>query len=124
VNVLGQVYNPTAIVYQADMKVRDYLQRAGGTTEGADEKHIFVIKASGSIMTEQSYRDMMKSQIFPLLPLVSGGMMDGYLEPGDTLFVPEEIITITGLQYTKEISQVVANVATGIAMTALLGTQL
>ena len=41
VNVLGRVYSPNAIVYDPSLKVRDYLERAGGPAEGADTDHIF-----------------------------------------------------------------------------------
>src|SRR5208282_4516107 len=81
INVLGQVYSPVALIYEPDLKVQDYLQRAGGVTDTGDADHIFVIKANGSIMTDLSYRDMRKSQIFPALPLISGGLMSAYLEP-------------------------------------------
>ena len=38
VQVLGQVYNPNAIVYQPELRVRDYLQEAGGSTDGGDRR--------------------------------------------------------------------------------------
>lgn len=123
VSVLGQVYSPAAIVYEPDFKVRDYLQRAGGPSEGADEDHIFVIKASGAIMTGQSYRDMRRAQIFPLLPLVSGGLMDAYLQPGDTIYVPVQLIQVTGLQYATDMSQIIANSALALGTLGLLATR-
>ena len=47
VQVLGQLYNPNAIVYLPSLRVRDYLQKAGGPTDAGDEDHIYVIKADG-----------------------------------------------------------------------------
>ena len=104
--------------------MQDYLQRAGGPTETGDLDHIFVIKAGGSIMTDQSYNDMRKSQTFPLLPVISGGLMDAYLEPGDTVFVPEKLVYVTGLQYTKDVTTILANSAQGLAIIGLLATQI
>lgn len=124
VNVLGQVYSPVAIVYQPELRVKDYLQRAGGATDSADPDHIFVIKASGAIMTDQSYRDMTRSQIFPILPSISGGLMNAYLEPGDTIFVPEQLVIVSGLKYATDITQIIANSAMGLAVLGILGTSL
>jgi polysaccharide export outer membrane protein len=124
VNVLGQVYRPVALVYQPDLRVKDYLQRAGGFTQGADDDHIFVIKANGSIMTDASYRDMERSKIFPLMPLVSGGLTDAYLQPGDTIYVPEQLVIVSGLQYASDITQIIANGAMSIAVMGILGSQL
>jgi protein involved in polysaccharide export with SLBB domain len=124
VSVLGQVYNQAALVYDPDLRVKDYLQRAGGAAETGDLDHLFVIRANGAIMTDQSYRDMRRSQIFPVLPLVSGGLMDAYLQPGDTVFVPEKLIYVTGLQYTKDVTTIVANAAQGLAIIGILATQI
>jgi protein involved in polysaccharide export with SLBB domain len=124
VNVLGQVYNPAALVYEPDLKVRDYLQRAGGASETGDVDHVFVIKANGSILTDEGYKEMRKSQIFPALPLISGGLMEAYLEPGDTVFVPEKLVYVTPLQTTKDITTILANAAQGLAIVGLLATQI
>jgi len=124
VNVLGQVYTPVALVYDPELTVQDYLQRAGGVAETGDGDHVFVIKANGSIVTGQSYRDMQKSQIFPALPLISGGLMSAYLQPGDTVFVPEKLVYVTGLQATKDVTTIIANAAQGLAIVGLLAAQI
>ena len=124
VSVLGQVYNPVALIYEPDLKVRDYLQMAGGVSETGDVDHVFVIKANGSIMTDQGYRDMRKSQIFPALPLISGGLMESYLEPGDTVFVPWKLVYVNGLQETRDVTTIFANAAEGLAVIGLLATQI
>ncbi len=124
VNVLGQVYNPVAIVYEPGLRVKDYLQRAGGPTEGADEDHIFVVKADGAIITDAGYRDMRKAKMFPLLPAIGGGLQDAYLNPGDTIYVPEKLIYISGLKYATDVTQIIANSATALAVIGILGSQL
>ena len=124
VNVLGQVYSPVALIFEPELRVKDYLQLAGGVAETGDADHIFVIKANGAILTDQSYKEMQKSQIFPALPLISGGLMEAYLQPGDTVFVPEKLLYVTGLQYTKDVTTIVANAAQGLAIIGLLATQI
>jgi protein involved in polysaccharide export with SLBB domain len=124
INVLGEVYSPTALIYDPTMKVRDYLQRAGGVAETGDDGHIFVVKANGSLMTSESYEQDRKSTIFPALPLISGGLTEAYLQPGDTIFVPQKVIFMTPLQYAKDVSTVVANSIQGLAIVGLLATQI
>ena len=53
VNVLGRVYNPTAVVYNpANPTTGYYLRKVGGPTEDADRDHIFVVQADGTVLTK------------------------------------------------------------------------
>jgi protein involved in polysaccharide export with SLBB domain len=124
VQVLGQVYNPNAIVYQPALRVQDYLQKAGGATDAGDADHIYVIKADGSVLTDEGVKDSEKNKFFPLLPTIGGGLMDQHLEPGDTVFVPEKLLYISGLQYAKDVTSIVANSALGLATLGILATSL
>jgi hypothetical protein len=55
VNVMGRVYNPTAVVYNPSSDTAGYyLHKVGGPTEDADKKHIFVVKADGSVLTKDT----------------------------------------------------------------------
>ncbi len=124
VQVLGQVYNPNAVVYQPALRVRDYLQKAGGPTDAGDDDHIYVIKADGSVLTDEGVKESEKNKLFPLLPSMGGGLQDQHLEPGDTVFVPEKLIYISSLQYAKDITTVVANSALGLATLGILASSL
>src|SRR5208282_5477059 len=61
VNVLGQVYSPTAIIYDPALTVQDYFQRAGGPTRGADTDHVMVVKVDGSVLTDEGVKNSGKS---------------------------------------------------------------
>ncbi len=125
VQVLGQVYNPNAIVYRPQYTVEQYLQSAGGPTEGSDTDRIYVVRADGAILTEQGLKDSGKNRIFPLLASVSGShLMQTRLEPGDTIYVPEKLVYVSGLQYATDVSQVVANSVMGLGMLAIVGSSL
>jgi protein involved in polysaccharide export with SLBB domain len=121
VNVLGEVYGPTAVAYDPVLTVRDYINRAGGLTQGADKDHVFVVKASGEILTDEGVRESGKNAVFPLLPALSGGLMSAHLQPGDTVYAPEQLVYVNQLQRTLDITQVIANSAQAIAFAALLG---
>lgn len=125
VQVLGQVYTPNAIIWQHSLRMRDYLQMAGGPTEGADARHIFVIRVDGSVLTEQGLKDSEKSEMFPLMPIVEGTtLMDSMLSPGDTVYVPEQLVYVDKTAYWKDVTQIFANTAMSLGMIGLLGAQL
>jgi protein involved in polysaccharide export with SLBB domain len=124
INVLGQVYNPAAIVFRPGLTTRDYLEQAGGPNQDADADHIMVVKADGSVLTEEGIKQSKRSTMFPLLPMVSGGLMSAQLEPGDTVYVPEKLIYENKMQETATIAQIVANAATGLAVVGILASSL
>lgn len=120
VAVMGQVYTPTAIVYEAAMRVEDYLQRAGGPTELADPDNIFVIKANGLIMTRNGYDLSRRSRIFPFLPVISGGLMASRLQPGDTVYVPDKIVRSNKLEVARDVATIIGQSATALGMIGVL----
>ena len=124
INVLGQVYNPAAIVFRPGLTTRDYLDQAGGPNQDADKDHIMVVKADGSVLTDDGIKQSKRSSMFPLLPVVSGGLMSASLEPGDTIYVPEKLIFENKMQETATIAQIVANAATGLAVVGILASSL
>jgi len=124
VNVLGQVYSPNAIVWQARYSVGDYLQMAGGPTQSADADHMYVIKADGGILTEEGVKASERSTMFPMMPLISGGLQEAKLAPGDTVYVPEQLIYIDKLQRDKDITAIIANSAMALAVIGVLGSSL
>ena len=119
VNVLGRVYSPNAIVYDPTLKVRDYLERAGGPAEGADVDHIFVVKADGSIITDEGLKSGTRGTMFPLLPVIQGGLMGHRLEPGDTIFVPERLVYPNKMKLYSNIAQIFASTAQTLGIFAL-----
>jgi protein involved in polysaccharide export with SLBB domain len=125
VQVLGQVYTPNAIIWQHNLRTRDYLQMAGGPTEGADSHHIFVIRVDGSVLTDQGLKDSEKSEMFPLLPVIEGSsLMDSMLSPGDTVYVPEQLVYVDKVAAWKDVSQIIANAAMSLGVLGLLGAQI
>ena len=124
VNVLGQVYNPTAVVYDPQLTLGEYLTKAGGPTELADPDNIMVVKADGSSMTQQGYKHNGKQGIFPLLPVVSGGFNSIHLEPGDTVYVPDKVIFVDNLEVAKDVATMLGQTALGLGTLALFATSL
>jgi protein involved in polysaccharide export with SLBB domain len=112
INVLGEVFNPTAIFAEKDKPVDFYLDRVGGTTDNADDGQIYVVRANGSVIS--------KSQ-GGLLGLATwdgekkrwnlGGFGSVDLYPGDTIIVPRETEKYRWWTVTKDIVDVAYKVA-------------
>ena len=78
VTVNGQVFNPTAVSYRPGHSARWYLSQAGGTTQLANKKAVFVIRADGSVLAAKNNSGFW-----------SGDPLGSTLRPGDSIVVPE-----------------------------------
>jgi protein involved in polysaccharide export with SLBB domain len=77
VMVNGAVYNPTAVSYKPGKSAGWYLGQAGGPSNTAYKKGIFVIRADGSVAGGNG-------------GLFGGGVESAVLRPGDMVVVPEK----------------------------------
>jgi protein involved in polysaccharide export with SLBB domain len=75
INVLGEVYNPTSLIYQPKKMVSYYLSRVGGLTKHADNASLYVIRADGSVASRDQNINIANLELFP----------------GDSILVPEKI---------------------------------
>jgi protein involved in polysaccharide export with SLBB domain len=82
VMVSGQVYNASAITYTAGKDADWYLRQSGGYTSLANSKGIYIIRANGSVIGKGSSSGWW-----------GGGVRGTRLQPGDTVVVPEKILT-------------------------------
>lgn len=103
VDVLGSVFQQNAFIYRPKSTVNDYVSLAGGVTTNADRSEMYVIRADG---TARSGRN--KSWI-------TGGLGGEYLNPGDAVVVPEEIIRTSWMQSFKEWTTILYQFGLGAA---------
>ena len=101
--VTGQVYNATALTFTPGKTAAWYLQHAGGTSDTANRKDIFVIRSNGSVIGRHS-----------------GGLFDPAvlstkLDPGDVVVVPQKVI---GASLFWRNLLTAAQLASSIAITA------
>jgi protein involved in polysaccharide export with SLBB domain len=78
----GQVYNANAITYKPGKTAGWYLQQAGGPTQLANKRGIYIIRANGSVVSSGGTSD-----------LFTGGVLNTKMHPGDVLVVPEKFVT-------------------------------
>jgi hypothetical protein len=84
---------------------------AGGPTRGADPGSTFVIRANGSVISSRQGRGWFGM----------GSLNDVVAEPGDTIFVPEEVDKTTFIQNVKDWTQILSQFGLGIAAIKVLG---
>jgi protein involved in polysaccharide export with SLBB domain len=102
VMVDGSVYNPTAVAYKPGKSAGWYLRQAGGPSNTALKKGIFVIRADGSVAGGGG-------------GVFSGGVEHAELRPGDMVVVPEKAFSAnTRWKNTLQVSQLAT--AVGIAV--------
>jgi protein involved in polysaccharide export with SLBB domain len=127
VAVLGQVNNPTSIIAQPGLTVAEYLYKAGGVAKNGDMDGLMVIKADGSVLTEEGIKHGPRESLFPLLSLTSGGIMARTLSAGDTIYVPDNLADIPkylSISEKKDIASIIASSAQSIAVVGILASQL
>lgn len=103
--VQGQVYGATAVAYRPGKSAKWYLTQAGGTTNMANKKATFVIRANGTVVGSHSAF------------WVSGEGLNVALQPGDMVVVPEK--ALGGPPVWKAVFQN-AQVMSSIATSAIL----
>jgi protein involved in polysaccharide export with SLBB domain len=98
----GAVYNPTAVAYHPSKSAGWYLSQAGGPSNTAYKKGIFVIRADGSVVGGSG-------------GMFSGGVQSAELRPGDMVVVPEKAFSAnTRWKNTLQAAQLAT--AVGIAV--------
>jgi hypothetical protein len=110
VNVLGEVYNPTALFAEKDRAVGYYLDLVGGITKDADEDEIYLVKANGTVLSKGQERGGL-SWDSEKYRWASTSFYDNKVDPGDTIIVPKELKVYPWLRVAKDITQVLAQVA-------------
>jgi len=120
VNIMGAVYAPNAYLYEKGRDVGYYIKLAGGLSENANKKGIFVVKADGSVVSA-SQRKVFLGWTLKLVPgEFNVGIFSYKLEPGDTVVVPEKIKFIPWLRIAKDITTILYQMAiTVVAVSSL-----
>jgi protein involved in polysaccharide export with SLBB domain len=100
--VHGQVYNPTAVSFTLGRNAGWYLQRAGGPTDLANKKAIFVVRVNGSVVADK------------------GKWLSTRVQPGDAIVVPEKVI---GGSNTWKYLVNIAQITTAVALATSVATR-
>jgi protein involved in polysaccharide export with SLBB domain len=105
VMVNGQVFNPTAVSYRPGHSAKWYLSQAGGVTQLADKKAVFVIRGDGSVIAAKNNSS----------GWWGGDPMSTTLRAGDMIVVPEKAPKIGGRNWAPIMQA--AQLASSVALT-------
>ena len=98
VTVLGEVQNSTSHLFTSRLSRDDYISLSGGTTRKADRKHIYVVRADGSVVGN------VNSGWFRRSAQVT-------IKPGDTIVVPLDTERLPTLPLWQAVTQIMYNIA-------------
>ena len=108
VGVFGSVFNTGSYLFSSGRGIKEYLRLAGGPTRGADERSVFVVRANGSVVSSLESGSWLNK---------SGSLSSLPAEPGDTIFVPEEMNKSTITQTARDWTQIFFQLAVGLSAT-------
>jgi protein involved in polysaccharide export with SLBB domain len=111
VNVVGAVFNPTALVYTKQRTVQEYITMAGGLTNIGDEKEVYIVKVNGSAVSRSGFNFLGSGWDGTKYSYSFGGMKSLRLDPGDTIVVPEQVEKIAWLKEIKDIATIIGQIA-------------
>lgn len=108
VQVFGSVFSPGSFAYQPGLTLDAYLHRAGGPKRTADKGSIFLVRANGTVQSN--------------LQGWTSDVTGEDAQPGDTIFVPDEMNRSTFLQSAKDFGSIFFQYSVGaLALKVLFG---
>ena len=93
--VQGEVLNSSSFIYDDSSSLQDYLESAGGLTEYADKRAIFIVKANG--MAVPAALNMFSKQV--------------EIEAGDTIIVPRNLNKLETLPLISIATKIISDIA-------------
>ena len=106
ISVVGEVLNQNTFIYDSKYDAKDYLEKAGGSTELADEEYVYIVKANGEAQR-------IKNDYF------WGSSNDVF--KGDTIVVPMKLDTVSDIAFTKDVTTILYQLAITAASLKTVG---
>ena len=103
VTILGEVQSPTSHVFAAGLTRDEYIAKSGGTTQKADRKRIYVVRANGDVISGDRTGWFRRSQSVEM-------------HPGDTIVVPLDTERVNKLQLWQAVTTIIYNLAIGFIL--------
>jgi polysaccharide export outer membrane protein len=102
VTVIGEVQNATSHLYRPSLSRDAYISMSGGATRMADPGRIYVVRANGSVVTNDGSRWFQH-----------GSSMN--VKPGDTIVVPLDTEHLPSLPFWQGVTGILYNIAVSVA---------
>jgi len=101
ITILGEVQSPTSHVFESGLTRDDYIAKSGGTTQKADRKRIYVVRANGDVFSGGRSGWFRRSQTIEM-------------RPGDTIVVPLDTERINPLPLWQSVTTIIYNLAVAL----------
>ncbi len=101
ITILGEVQSPTSHVFEAGLTRDEYIARSGGTTQKADRKRIYVVRANGDVVSGERSGWFRRSQSVEI-------------RPGDTIVVPLDTERVRALPLWQAVTTIIYNLAVAL----------
>jgi polysaccharide export outer membrane protein len=102
ITILGEVQSPTSHVFEPGLTRDDYVARSGGTTQKADRKRIYIVRANGDVVSgERRSGWFRRSRTFEM-------------RPGDTIVVPLDTERVRQLPIWQAVTTIIYNLAVAV----------
>jgi polysaccharide export outer membrane protein len=101
ITILGEVQSPTSHVFRPGLTRDEYIARSGGTTQKADRKRIYVVRANGDVISGERSGWFRRSQSVEM-------------RPGDTIVVPLDTERVRALPIWQAVTTIIYNLAVAL----------
>ena len=108
ITILGEVQSPTSHIFKAGLSRDDYIAKSGGTTQKADHKRIYIVRANGDVVSGGRSGWFRRTQSVEMLP-------------GDTIVVPLNTERVAALPLWTSVTTIIYNLA--VALLAIHSVQ-
>jgi polysaccharide export outer membrane protein len=105
VTVIGQVLNPGSLAFAPGAGLRDYIERAGGYSQAADDDRVFVILPNGTAQKFKANFWNYKTQDIP---------------PGSVIVVPRDAAPFNLVAFSERLFGLLSNLAISAAALATI----
>jgi protein involved in polysaccharide export with SLBB domain len=121
--MLGDVFNQVGLTYKSENKLDDYLFEVGGLTRNADKKGVYVIRADGTVVSNEMNQFLnMVHWYKSRTRFARGGIYIENIYPGDTIVVPTETkFPIPWRPLIRDITQIIFQAISTVAIIDNLG---
>ena len=102
ITVIGEIQTSTSHFYRKDLTRDDYISLSGGTTRKADPARIYVVRADGSVISNERGKWFSR-----------GGQTA--VKPGDTIVVPMDTERLPTLPLWQAVTSILYNIAIAVA---------
>lgn len=102
---MGEVVNPTSIIYKSSHSADYYISKAGGSKSSGELEEAFIVRANGE--TEKIYSGWFSA--------------NAKIKQGDVIVIPLSVDTFDAFAFTQDLAGLISNIAITTATLKTIG---